>query len=96
MTSPGFESVGLGTLAPVLDGSVSVAQLGSAAVGAGLGLVDDLLWADTTRRGWLALTVTASSVKADYLFVDTVKAQTYAASVGRSVTVQAAGTVAMS
>ncbi|MBU6270470.1 MAG: alkaline phosphatase D family protein [Betaproteobacteria bacterium] len=96
VTSPGFESVGLGTLAPVLDGSVSVAQLGSAAVGAGLGLVDDLLWADTTRRGWLALTVTASSVKADYLFVDTVKAQTYAASVGRSVTVQAAGTVAMS
>ena len=95
VSSPGFESVGLGTLAPVLDGSVSAAQLGPAAVGAGLGLVDDLVWADTVRRGWLSLTVTAASIRGDYQFVDTVKSQTYAVTTGRTVTVQASGMVAV-
>ncbi|MEI8303036.1 MAG: alkaline phosphatase D family protein [Burkholderiales bacterium] len=95
VSSPGFESVGLGTLAPVLDGSVSAAQLGPAAVGAGLGLVDDLVWADTVRRGWLSLTVTAASIRGDYQFVDTVKSQTYAVTTGRTVTVQASGAVSV-
>jgi alkaline phosphatase D len=74
---------------------VSAAQLGPAAVGAGLGLVDDLVWADTVRRGWLSLTVTAASIRGDYQFVDTVKSQTYAVTTGRTVTVQASGAVSV-
>jgi len=89
VTSPGFESVGLGELAPALDGSALVPQLGSAAVGAGLGLVNDLNYTDSSRRGYLALTVTADAVKGDYVFVSTVKSTTYTASVGKTITVPA-------
>jgi alkaline phosphatase D len=93
VTSPGFESAGLGGLAGSLDGSALVPQLGGAAVGAGLGLVDDLNYVDTVRRGYLALTVTAAAVKGEFVFVDTIKSRTYAAAVGRTISVSAAGTV---
>jgi alkaline phosphatase D len=89
VTSPGFESAGLGTLASSLDGSV----LGASAVGAGLGLIDDLNYADTSRRGYLLLTVTAASVQGQYMFVDTIKSTTYNASVGRTISVAANGAV---
>jgi alkaline phosphatase D len=89
VTSPGFESAGLGSLAPSLDGSV----LGAAAVGAGLGLIDDLGYADTSRRGYLQLTVSADAVKGDYVFVSTVVQSSYTTSIGRSITVAAAGGV---
>ena len=87
VSSSGFESVGLGALASSLDGSVQ----GATAVGAGLGLIDDLLYADTIRRGYLLVTVTAASVKGDYVFVSTVKSATYSATVGKSITVAANG-----
>jgi alkaline phosphatase D len=90
VTSPGFESAGLGGLAGSLDGSV----LGSTAVGAGLGLIDDLNYADTIRRGYLLLTVTSADMKGEYVFVNTVKSATYTASVGRTITVAASGSVA--
>ena len=90
VTSPGFESAGLGGLAGSLDGSV----LGSAAVGTGLGLIDDLNYADTVRRGYLLLTVTSADVKGEFVFVNTVKSTTYTASVGRTITVTASGSVA--
>lgn len=93
VSSPGFESLGLGALGPALDGSVAAAQLGSAAIGAGLGLVDDLAYADTRQRGYLQFTVTADAVKGEYVFVSTVKSSSYAASVGRTITVSAAGGV---
>jgi alkaline phosphatase D len=93
VTAPGFESAGLGGLASTLDGSVLSAQLGSAAIGAGLGLIDDLGYADTVRRGYLLMTVTSASVKGEYVFVDTVKSKTYTASVGKTITVSSAGTV---
>lgn len=89
VTSTGFESVGLGGMASSLDGSVLKAQLGSAAVGAGLGLVDDLNYADTIRRGYLLVTVAAASVKAEYVYVSTVKSRAFTASVGRTITVAA-------
>ncbi len=89
VTSPGFESAGLGGLASSLDGSVLVPQLGNAAIGNGLGLVDDLNYADTIRRGYLLMTVTATEVKGEYVFVSTVKSTTYTASVGRTITVAA-------
>jgi alkaline phosphatase D len=90
VTAPGFESVGLGALASSLDGSALVAQLGSAAIGAGLGLVDDLNYTDTTQRGYLLMTVTSASVKGEYVFVSTVKSKTYTTSVGKTITVAAA------
>ena len=93
VTAPGFESVGLGAMASSLDGSALVAQLGSAAVGAGLGLVDDLNYADTIRRGYLLMTVTSDAVKGEYVFVSTVKSATYTAAVGKTINVTAAGTV---
>jgi alkaline phosphatase D len=88
ITSPGFESVGLGGLAGSLDGS-AVAQMS----GSGLGLVDDLNYVDSVRRGYLLMTATAAEVKGEYIFVDTVKSKTYVASVGKSVTVSATGSV---
>ncbi len=88
VTSPGFESAGLGGFGSSLDGSV----LGASAVGAGLGLIDDLIYADTSRRGYLLLTVTPASVKGDYVFVSTVKSSSYTASIGKSATVSITGT----
>jgi len=93
VTAPGFESAGLGGLAGSLDGSALVPQLGNAAIGAGLGLIDDLNYADTSRRGYLLMTVTADAVRGEYVFVSTVKSTTYTATVGRTITVAASGAV---
>jgi alkaline phosphatase D len=93
VTAPGFEAVGLGALASSLDGSALVPQLGTAAIGAGLGLVDDLSYADTIRRGYLQVTVSSSEVKGEYVFVDTVQSKTYAASIGRTISVALSGAV---
>ncbi len=93
VTSPGFESAGLGGLAASLDGSALVPQLGNAAVGAGLGLIDDLNYCDTIRRGFLLMTVTAASVKGEYFYVSTVKSPTYTSAIGRTITVAAAGAI---
>jgi len=90
VSSPGFESQGLGSLASSLDGSVLVSQLGNAAIGAGLGLVDDMGYSDTIRRGYLLMTITADAIQGEYVFVSTVKSKTYTASVGRTITVAAA------
>jgi alkaline phosphatase D len=90
VSSPGFESVGLGALASSLDGTVVAPGKVN---GTGLGLVNDLGYADTIRRGYLLMTATSADVKGEYVFVDTVKSTTYAASVGKTVTVTAAGAV---
>ena len=91
VTSTGFESVGLGGLGSSLDGSVLAAQLGNAAVGAGLGLIDDLAYADTSGRGYLLMTVTANDVKGEYVYVSTVKSTTYTRRIGRTITIDVAG-----
>ncbi len=93
VTAPGFESVGLGSMASSLDGSALVPQLGASAIGAGLGLVDDLNYSDSIRRGYLLMTITADAVKGEYVFVSTVKSSTYTAAVGKTVTVAATGAV---
>lgn len=93
VSSPGFESMGLGSLAPVLDGSAAVAQLGTAAIGAGLGLVDDLNYADTRQRGYLEFIVTANDVKGEYIYVSTVKSTNYTTHVDRTITVSSGGVV---
>jgi alkaline phosphatase D len=47
------------------------------------------VYADTIRRGYLLMTITAAEVKGEYVFVSTVKSTTYTASVGRTITVAA-------
>ncbi|MBC7445798.1 MAG: alkaline phosphatase D family protein [Polaromonas sp.] len=89
VSAPGFESAGLGALASSIDGSVLVPQLGNAAIGAGLGLIDDVAYCDTVRRGYLLMTATPASIKGEYVFVSSVKQPTYTASVGRTITVAA-------
>lgn len=88
VTAPGFESVGLGSLGPYVDGSGNPASQG--AFGTGLGLIEDVNFADLSRRGYLLVTVTNSDIKGEYVFMDTVKSSSYKASIGRTVTVAAA------
>ena len=92
VTSTGFESVGLGSLGSSIDGSVLVPQLGNSAVGAGLGLIDDVVYSDTSQRGYLLMTITAAAVRAEYVYVSNVKLPTYTQAVGRTVTVAATAT----
>ena len=96
VTSTGFEGAGLGTLGSSIDGSALAPQLGSVAIGAGLGLIDDVNYADTSQRGYLLMTISSAAVKGEYVFVTNVKQPTYTASVGRTITVAAtaAGTAA--
>jgi len=47
----------------------------------------ELKWCDTSRRGYMALTITPTKVSNDWIFVETVKAKTAAASVGHTATV---------
>ena len=57
-------------------------------VAAGLvGANPELKWCDTSRRGYMALTVTPAKVTNEWLFVDTVKNRTPAATVGHTATV---------
>jgi alkaline phosphatase D len=92
VTSTGFESAGLGTLGSSIDGSVLTAQFGNAAIGAGLGLIDDVCYADTSKRGYLLMTVSAATMKGEYVYVSDVKLPTYNSSVGRTITVAATAT----
>jgi alkaline phosphatase D len=93
VTSPGFESAGLGGLASSLDGSALSAQLGASAIGAGLGLIDDLNYADTIRRGYLLMTVTPSAVRGEYVYMSTVKSSNFTSIVGRTITVDTTGAI---
>ena len=96
VTSTGFESVGLGTLGSSIDGSALAAQLGNSAVGAGLGLIDDVGYADTSQRGYILMTVTPAAFKGEYVYVSSVKVPTYTSAIGRTITVAstASGTAA--
>ena len=91
VTSTGFEAVGLGTVGSALDGSALVPQLGNAAIGAGLGLIDDLAYANSSERGYLLMTVTANDVRGEYVYMSTVKSTTYTRRIGRTITVDIAG-----
>jgi alkaline phosphatase D len=89
VTSPGFESAGLGGLASALDGTA----VAPGVQGTGLGLIDDLNYADTMRRGYLLMTATSAAVTGEFVFVDTIQSKTYVAATGKTVTVNATGTV---
>ncbi len=50
------------------------------------GVVDDLRWIDASRRGYLKMTFTATEAKGEWVFVNTIKSQTYTAAVGHTAT----------
>jgi len=83
VTAPGYESAGLGELAPLIDGSAVAAG----ANGTRAGLIDDVNYVETKRRGYLLVTVTANNVKGEFVFVDTVRSKSYTATIGKTVTV---------
>jgi alkaline phosphatase D len=85
VTAPGYESAGLGGLASTIDGTLITGGVN----GTGMGLISDVNYSDTLRRGYLLMTVTAANVKCDYVFVDSVTSKSYAPVVGKTVTVAA-------
>lgn len=93
VTSPGFEAYGLAGLASSLDGTALIPQLGTGIVGKGLGLIDDLNYVDTIQRGYMQMTVSATEVKGEFIYVSTIKSKTYTSAVGKTVTVPATGDV---
>jgi alkaline phosphatase D len=48
----------------------------------------ELKWADTSRRGYMAMTITPERVTNDWVFVDTIKTRTAKGSVGHTATVE--------
>lgn len=73
VTSPGYESAG----------SVAPATLAATLVNAN----PELKWADTSQRGYMAMTITPTKVTNDWIMMDTIKAKSMAAKVGHSATV---------
>ena len=73
VTSPGYESsVGV-------DPKIVAAAL--------VGANPELKWCDTSRRGYMAMTLTPTHASNDWVMVDTIKASSAAASIGHSMTV---------
>lgn len=84
VTAPGYESAGLGELAAYIDGSgVAPGNIN----GSRAGLIDDVNYVETKRRGYLLMTVTAANVKGEFVFVDNIRSKSYTASIGKTVTV---------
>lgn len=91
ISSPGFESAGLGALASSMDGTAVAPKNGT-----GFGLVNDLNYVDTIRRGYLLMTASNAEIKGEYVFVNTVKSTNYTAVTGKTVTVPTSGVVTYS
>jgi alkaline phosphatase D len=89
VTSPGFDSVGLGEFGSFLDGT----SMPGNAPGAGLGLIDDLGYADAKQRGFLLATITPAAVQGEYVYVSTIKSKTYTTAIGRTITKPVQGAV---
>ena len=86
VTAPGFESLGLASIAPALDGSINSKQWIDGN-GKNFGLIDDLNYIDTKSRGYLMMTFTLDNVKGEYIYLDTVVSNTYKSSIGKTITV---------
>jgi len=86
VTSPGFESLGLASIAPALDGSINSKQWIDGN-GKNFGMIDDLNFIDTKSRGYLMMTFTLDNVKGEYIYLDTVVSTTYKSSIGKTITV---------
>ncbi len=73
VTSPGYES------SISADPKIVAAALVKAS--------PELKWCDTSRRGYMAMTITPTKLTNEWIMVDTIKAKSMAASVGHSTTV---------
>jgi alkaline phosphatase D len=71
VTSPGFE-----TYFPTISPTVVASGMET--------LIGPLQYAETISRGFVVLTVTPTETKAEYRYVDTIKARTYTARVGKT------------
>lgn len=74
VTSPGYES------AIAIDPKRVAAAM--------VAVNPELKWCDTSRRGYMALTLTPDAARNDWIFVDTIRQHTPRASIGHSATVQ--------
>lgn len=81
----GVEFAGQGVTSPGYESAIGIdpKTVAAALVGAN----PELKWCDTSRRGYMALTITPERVSNDWIFVDTIKAKSGAASVGHTATV---------
>ncbi|OQW78206.1 MAG: alkaline phosphatase [Proteobacteria bacterium ST_bin14] len=81
----GVEFAGQGVTSPGFESAIKIdpKTVAKALVEAN----PELKWCDTSRRGYMAMTITPSRVTNDWIFVDTIKAKSTAASVGHSATV---------
>jgi alkaline phosphatase D len=77
VSSPGFEG-SLSTIPP--------AQLKAIFEG----VVDDLKWMDSSQRGYLQMTFTATEAKGEWFFVNTITNRTFTSTLGKTVTMKAA------
>jgi len=78
----GVELGGPGVSAPGLE-EIFVAE-DPVVFAAGItGLIGPLVYADTSRRGWMLVTVTPAEVTSEWRFVSTVKSRTYTSAVGQ-------------
>ncbi|WP_298544462.1 alkaline phosphatase D family protein [uncultured Aquimarina sp.] len=74
VSSPGFEGL-LGVDANQAEGFQKALEV----------LIDDLQYMDATQRGFLQVTFTTSSSKAQWNFINTIAAENYTVSVGKTV-----------
>ncbi|MES2096052.1 MAG: alkaline phosphatase D family protein [Pseudomonadota bacterium] len=81
----GVEFAGQGVTSPGYESSIKTDPkvVASTLVAAN----PELKWCDTSRRGYMALTITPTKVSNDWIFVDTIKTRTAKASVGHTATV---------
>jgi len=93
VSSPGLETVGMGDFAPLIDGTVLNTKLGSNASGVGLGLINDVNYANTKNRGYLKLTVNKETLSGDFIYVNNVLSKNYTGSIGKTITITSTGKV---
>ncbi len=71
VTSPGFESIFVNDNPVTLAASLEQ-------------LIDPLVYADTSRRGYSVITATATECRCDWIYVSTISSRTYTATTGKS------------
>ncbi|MBA4047706.1 MAG: alkaline phosphatase [Sphingomonas sp.] len=81
----GVEFAGQGVTSPGYESAIKVdpKQVAAALVAAS----PELKWCDTSRRGYMTLTITPERVTNDWIFVDTIKAKSMATTIGHTATV---------
>ena len=71
VTSPGFESIFVNDNPATLAASLEQ-------------LIDPLVYADTSRRGFAVVTATPTECRCDWIYISTISSRTYTAATGKS------------